>query len=370
MSTSQTAPLDDARPSTEVAEADTTDHALTQARPNFWQQDWVQNLLPLITSVVLHVSIVVLMVLLIPPIRSALRQVTQEQVLIPDASFAEGNTPGGIPNPGLGNDPMRQARQDNIANAPPNSEGWADKPSQTLAQTMMSGGLGETASEISVIGPGAGTGAGKTSGIGQGSGTGPGTGDGSGALAPFGPGGGGGGVGPKFMKVGFGGNVRSIIFVCDASGSMMNKMATLKAELKSAVDRLKPMQWFDVVFFADAKPQALSQLMVPASPDHKQKLFAFLNGVTTAGATDPIPGLELAFRQQPQLIFLLTDGDFPDNNAVLNRIRQLNPDKKVHVNTIAFVGESDTDQAFIDVLKQIAKENGGVFKRVAESEVQ
>src|SRR3954462_13996893 len=214
-------------PPDDADHAETVNHALTQPRPNFWQQDWVQNLLPLITSVVLHVSIVVLAVVLIKELPVALRQVTQEQVLIPDASFAEGNTPGGIPNPGLGNDPMRQARQDNIANVPPNSEGWADKPSQTLAQTMMSGGLGETPSEISVIGPGAGTGSGKSSGIGQGSGAGPGTGDGSGALAPFGPGGGGGGVGPKFMKVGLGGNVRSIIFVCDASGSMMNKMATL-----------------------------------------------------------------------------------------------------------------------------------------------
>src|SRR3982750_1671149 len=108
---------------------------------------------------------------------------------------------------------------------------------------------------------------------------------------------------------------------------MEKRGAPVSPERKNPVDRLKPMQWFDVVFFADAKPQALSQQMVPASPDHKQKLFAFLNGVTTAGATDPIPGLELAFRQQPQLIFLLTDGDFPDNNAVLNRVRQLTPDK-------------------------------------------
>src|SRR3954467_261098 len=91
----------------ETENPDITDHALTQPRPNFWQQDWVQNLLPLITSVVLHVSIVVLAVVLIKELPVALRQVTQEQVLIPDASFAEGNTPGGIPNPGLGNDPMR-----------------------------------------------------------------------------------------------------------------------------------------------------------------------------------------------------------------------------------------------------------------------
>src|SRR5881398_993427 len=116
-------PPDDAPPALppDAENPDIVDHALTLARPNFWQQDWVQNLLPLLTSVVLHISIIVLMILLIPPIGNALRQVTQEQVLIPDASFAEGNTPGGIPNPGLGNDPTRQSRQDQFANVAPNS---------------------------------------------------------------------------------------------------------------------------------------------------------------------------------------------------------------------------------------------------------
>jgi hypothetical protein len=350
---------------------DTVDHSVTRVHENFWQQPFVQNVLPLITSVILLATILILAIILVPKIIQATRQVTQEQLIIPDASFAENGQPGGIPNPGLGNDPMREGRQEEFANVAQNSEGWANKASQTLTQTMLSGGLGENAADVSVIGVGPNSGSGKGSGVGQGPGTGAGTGDGSGALAPFGPAGGGGGIGPKFMKVGFGGNVRSIIFLCDASGSMIPKMPYLKEELMNAVDKLKPIQWFNVEFFVNDKPQQLADHLLPATPENKRKCAEFLNAVAAAGSpTDPIVSLTLAFKQQPQLIFLLTDGDFSDNAAVLTRVRQMNASGKTKVNTIAFVGENDTDKEFINTLTQIAKETGGVFKRVAESEVR
>ena len=50
-------------------------------------------------------------------------------------------------------------------------------------------------------------------------------------------------------------------------------------------------------------------------------------------------------------------------------ISKLNPDRKVKVNTIAFVDKSDTDTEFIELLKGIAKDNGGIYKRVKEAEL-
>jgi uncharacterized protein with von Willebrand factor type A (vWA) domain len=158
--------------------------------------------------------------------------------------------------------------------------------------------------------------------------------------------------------------------VCDASGSMMNKMVPLKNELKRTIDQLRPIQAFSVIFFADEKPQALSQQLLMASPDNKRKAYDFLQNVSTAGQTNPIPALELAFKQRPQLIFLLTDGDFPDNNAVLTKIRELEKTTPVKINTIAFVSNTDNDKEFIKVLDTIAKENGGRFKQVSQDEVQ
>ena len=45
---------------------------------------------------------------------------------------------------------------------------------------------------------------------------------------------GGGGIGPKGPVFGHGGNARRIAFVCDASGSMINKMPVLKEQLTKA----------------------------------------------------------------------------------------------------------------------------------------
>ena len=73
---------------------------------------------------------------------------------------------------------------------------------------------------------------------------------------------------------------------------MLNKMATLKNELQKAVEGLKPIQSFNIIFFQDQKCVALdNSSMVPATPDNKRKAYAFLDNVTTSGTTDPIPGL-------------------------------------------------------------------------------
>src|SRR6185312_10164471 len=136
------------------------------------------------------------------------------------------------------------------------------------------------------------------------------------------------------------------------------------------IEGLKPTQSFSIHFFRDTRALSLSPQLWVATPENKLHALDFLETVAPRGTTDPLPALELAFKQKPQLIFLLTDGDFPDDDAVLNRIRQLNRNHGVKIDTIAFVGRADTDTAFIALLKQIAAENGGVFRHVRTDEVE
>ena len=87
-----------------------------------------------------------------------------------------------------------------------------------------------------------------------------------------------------------------------------------------------------------------------------------------------MPGVTVAFQRQPDLIYILTDGDFPDNAAFEKKVKELNKPgpngKKIKVNTIAFVNDKDTDTAFLSMLERVANENGGVFRHVAENELQ
>jgi hypothetical protein len=89
-----------------------------------------------------------------------------------------------------------------------------------------------------------------------------------------------------------------------------------------------------------------------------------IDDIETNATSDPTNALRLAFEQNTEVIYLLTDGDFPDNKGVLELVRKLNRRGTVKVNTIAFMNEKDVDTEFLELLNTIAKENGGVFKKV------
>jgi hypothetical protein len=338
--------------------------------PSFWQQPWVQNILPFVTSLGIHAALVLIVVIFFaaPIVIKAVQQHAEEQTVVPESTMAESGPPGGVPNVGTGGDPLRQAMQNTTPDAG-TPDGWASKQGALDAAVANEGGGAGDADASGLIGIGAG-GMGRGGGIGGGSG--PGTGGGSGdggPLAMFGTPG-GGGIGPKGPVFGNGGNARKIIFVCDSSGSMISKMASLKNELTKAITGLKAVQQFNVIFFQDNNALVLNKDgMMMASQDNKRSAYKYLDDVTTTSTSDPLPALRVAFKQQPQLIYLLTDGDFPDNKAVLEEIRKLDKDRKIKVNTIAFVNDKDTDTDFIPLLQSIAKETGGTFKHVAENEL-
>ena len=90
-----------------------------------------------------------------------------------------------------------------------------------------------------------------------------------------------------------------------------------------------------------------------------------------AGSTDPVPGLELAFKMHPQLLYLLTDGDFEDNKKVLDKINSLqaNSSPKVKINTIVFTDPAKADKGIVDLLKKIADDSGGQARVVSPDDL-
>src|SRR5438874_2150042 len=128
-------------------------------QPTFWQEPWVQNALPVVTSLVVHLGLILLGLVTYTAYKAA-TTVQQEQIIVPDAAIVAGDV-GGIPNPGLGGDPDRPAASDLV---PENTrtEGWNKTPSKSL-QTAIVGGSGETASDT-MIGIGAGQSLGKGTG--------------------------------------------------------------------------------------------------------------------------------------------------------------------------------------------------------------
>ena len=166
----------------------------------------------------------------------------------------------------------------------------------------------------------------------------------------------------------------SVVFVCDASGSMLGlPFDLLKIEIRKAVAALEPHQSFNVIFFRRGRVEALSEKeLLRADEQNKAAMLQWLDGVNVASNSDPIPALRLALAQRPQMLYLLTDGGFQNSDAVVAELRRSNPAKRTRISTIAFLSPDTLQrdrQPCEDLLSQIATENGGKFKIVLTTDL-
>jgi hypothetical protein len=131
---------------------------------------------------------------------------------------------------------------------------------------------------------------------------------------------------------------------------------------------LKPIQSFSVIFFQEEQAAFTDKSLVVANADNKRKAYEFLDRISPHGSTDPMAGLKIAFDQNPQLIYLVTDGDFDQvgNAAVEKYIAERNANKQVKICTIAFVSRGEE---YEKVLKRIAEQSGGTFRYVSGEEI-
>jgi phage FluMu protein Com len=154
-----------------------------------------------------------------------------------------------------------------------------------------------------------------------------------------------------------------IVYVVDRSGSMTDSIDFVKYELKRSIGELSEIKEFHVIFYSSGPPVEMpTRRLVNATERNKQLAFEFIDGVIAQGETDPSKALERAFDCKPELIYLLTDGEF--DRAIVDQTKRLNVGGKVTVHTIGFLYKTGET-----VLKQIANDNHGNYKFVSESDL-
>ena len=294
--------------------------------------------MPWVISLFFHVGILVLLAFVV----MFITETTAEDIIIPDARLSD--MPGGQLNPGA-DDPDLDPQQDV-------TETTSQQFSKAEADMKMAEVDEKDITEIIGIGGGGSAG---------------------GDLARFGLYTGGEGAGPRSRFFGTGGNAHHIVYVVDRSGSMQDTLDVVRVEMSRSIGDLVEGQDFHVIFFSTGKPvEFRPRRLVPATNQQKRQAGAFLDGIMAQGQTNPLPAMARAFavlrrssRKKGKLIYLLTDGEFPDNKEVLKRLAEWNKDKTVHVNTILHHHRPPEAER---VLKQIAKENGGTYRYVALDE--
>lgn len=178
---------------------------------------------------------------------------------------------------------------------------------------------------------------------------------------------------PKIPKVIFmlPGQGHNVVYLVDSSGSMLDSFDEVRSEMFKSIKQLNPeSQKFHVIFFSATPRENQPRALVSPTPDNVDQCTEFLKTMMPAGQTDPISSIRRAFKVLPDnddgrtsVIFLLTDGEFPDNPAVIDLVKTLNKEKRVIVNTILYHHSSKEG---IEVLTKLAEDNGGKFEFVRE----
>lgn len=197
-----------------------------------------------------------------------------------------------------------------------------------------------------------------------------------GGLGSGGPGSGlgdrdlaGGGPVGSLWGVGENQTARSVVYVMDRSGSMSDTFSLLQRELMRAIGSLNDEQLFNVIWFNEGKAKELFPRLKKATLENKRDAFAAIKEIVPSGQTDPMDAVRRALNYRPDVMFLLSDGDFGEQNRrIISTIAQRNKGRATLINTILFVYDTMGDGE--NVLRQIAVANGGVFKHVTEEDLR
>jgi uncharacterized protein with von Willebrand factor type A (vWA) domain len=154
---------------------------------------------------------------------------------------------------------------------------------------------------------------------------------------------------------------------------MLETFDAVKEEISNSVNRLDSTQTFHVIMFdkgapLEKKPTALTR----ATDANKRALAEFLSKTNPGITTDPIKAVNRAFdvlaradRKPGKIIYLLTDGPFGDNKAVIAAVRKRNIMLDVTINTILCAWKPPEA---VKIMTQIADENAGHYRYVNPNE--
>ncbi|MHC4082415.1 MAG: vWA domain-containing protein [Planctomycetota bacterium] len=164
-------------------------------------------------------------------------------------------------------------------------------------------------------------------------------------------------------------NARRIVYVIDASGSMIRSLQIVIEELARSLGTLSAQQSYGVIFF-----QRNEAVMVPptgrltqASPEAQLRTLEWIDDhVIPAGRSNPLAAIERALALKPSVIFLLSEnitgsGEFEiDQDDLLDLLDELNPiearsgRRRTQINCVQFL---DPDP--LETLRRIAERHGG-----------
>jgi hypothetical protein len=170
-----------------------------------------------------------------------------------------------------------------------------------------------------------------------------------------------------------------ISYVVDYSGSMVIAFDYVRRELKRSINSLSPAESFQMVFFAGGPVRQFpARGLARATGQNRRDAFTFIDTVQLIDVRDThaawqavVNAMRAAFEArtsdglEPDLIYLLTDGEF-DHQQVSRALGQMQAQQKqpARINVIA-CGNRDGEK----FLHNLAGTNKGVYRFVSDEEL-
>lgn len=151
-------------------------------------------------------------------------------------------------------------------------------------------------------------------------------------------------------------DISTIVFVIDKSGSMSGKrIKRVQTALSSRLAHLTPKQSYSILLF-DTKCCPLNGVpdLIPATKASIAQSQRSLSGIVGSGDTDPRKALEVAIRLRPELIIVLSDGDF--DPQFVQEITSWNQSRRPSCR-IDCVGMDEV----VITLQDLARSNSGMY---------
>ncbi|OYP32263.1 hypothetical protein [Rhodopirellula sp. MGV] len=174
----------------------------------------------------------------------------------------------------------------------------------------------------------------------------------------------------EFCGIQGGGN--HFVYLVDSSKSMGDGFAQARQELLRSIELLTPKQKFYVIFFDEepaymriSDPNVDESRSVYATPANKAALGQWAMSISMDGGKAPYEILPFAFELRPDVIFLLSDGEFPKRIEQqfkdLNRVDSLfGDDQPISlVHTIGYHSRAGENG-----MRRIATQAGGNYRYV------
>ncbi len=164
-------------------------------------------------------------------------------------------------------------------------------------------------------------------------------------------------------------NARRIVYVVDASGSLVGSFPQVIEELRRSLLKLDPRQSFGIIFIqrGDALIVPPGGALQPATPERLSEAMQWVDAkVMPTGRSNPIAALEAAMALKPEIVFLLSAditgaGEYElSEKALLDAVDRLNPRdpatgrRAVRIECVQFL---DPDP--VGTLERLAREHGG-----------